>query len=46
MADNDADYVTPPDMLAELRDDKQLFVSRMRATHTVCDEHGDVATAD
>ncbi len=43
--DNDADFVTPDDMLAELRDDnKQLAVS-MRVTHGVCDEHGDVATA-
>src|ERR1700730_2096657 len=43
--DNDADYVTPQDMLAELRDDnKQLAVS-MREAHGLCDEHGDVATA-
>jgi starvation-inducible DNA-binding protein len=43
--DNDADYVTPTDMLAELREDNQQLVSRMRQTHNVCDEHGDVATA-
>jgi len=43
--DNDADYVTPLDMLAELREDNQLLTSRMRETHNVCDEHGDVATA-
>ena len=43
--DNDADYVTPPDMLAELRDDNLQLASRMRETHDVCDEHGDVATA-
>jgi len=43
--DNDADYVTPGDMLAELRDDNQQLVARMRETHGVCDEHGDVATA-
>jgi len=43
--DNDADYVTPTDMLAELRDDNQQLVSRMREAHGVCDEHGDVATA-
>jgi starvation-inducible DNA-binding protein len=43
--DNDADYVTPLDMLAELgEDNKQLTVS-MRSTHGTCDEHGDVATA-
>ncbi len=43
--DNDADYVTPPDMLAELRDDNQQLIGNMRATHDLCDEHGDVATA-
>jgi starvation-inducible DNA-binding protein len=43
--DNDADYVTPLDMLAELREDNQQLVSRMRQAHDVCDEHGDVATA-
>lgn len=44
IADNDADYVTPLDMLAELRDDNQRLVSRMREAHNVCEEHGDVAT--
>ncbi len=43
--DNDADYVTPLDMLAELRDDNNDLTSRMRGAHNVCDEHGDVATA-
>ena len=43
--DNDADYVTPQDMLAELREDNQQMVKRMRETHGVCDEHGDVASA-
>ena len=43
--DNDADYVTPMDMLAELRDDNQQLIARMRETHDLCDEHGDVATA-
>src|SRR5206468_8419440 len=44
VADNDADYVSPLDMLAELRDDNQDLANRMRETHDVCDEHGDVAT--
>ena len=44
IADNDADYVTPDDMLAELRDDNQRFVAAMREAHDVCEEHGDVAT--
>ena len=43
--DNDADYVTPPDMLSELREDEKALVLRMREVHTVCDEAGDVATA-
>ena len=43
--DNDADYVTPLDMLAELREDNQRLAASMRAAHGVCDERGDVATA-
>jgi starvation-inducible DNA-binding protein len=42
---NDADYVTPGDMLAELRDDNMRLTTSMRETHDLCDEHGDVATA-
>jgi starvation-inducible DNA-binding protein len=44
IADNDADYVTPLDMLAELRDDTMQLTTFMRETHGVCEEHGDVAT--
>ncbi|HEV7731998.1 MAG TPA: DNA starvation/stationary phase protection protein [Candidatus Binatia bacterium] len=43
--DNEADYVTPQDMLAELGEDNLQMAARMRATHALCDEHGDVATA-
>ena len=43
--DNDADYVTPQDMLAELRDDNKQLTRNMRVLHEVCDEHNDVATA-
>ena len=43
--DNDADFVTPQDMLAELREDNKELAARMRETHDLCDEHGDVATA-
>jgi len=43
--DNNADFVTPMDMLAELRDDNKELVARMRETHGLCDEHGDVSTA-
>jgi starvation-inducible DNA-binding protein len=42
--DNDADYVSPFDMLAELRDDNMQLAGRMRAAHTLCDDHEDVAT--
>jgi len=43
--DNDADYVTPLDMLAELRDDNKQLTAHLRETHDLCDEHRDVATA-
>jgi len=45
VADNDADYVTPSDMVGELREDNQQLAARMRQAHNVCDEHGDMATA-
>jgi starvation-inducible DNA-binding protein len=45
IADNDAAFVTPMDMLAELREDNMELVSRLREAHDLCDEHGDVATA-
>ena len=44
IADNDAAFVTPLDMLSELRDDNQRFIASMRAAHNLCDEHNDVAT--
>ena len=43
--DNDADYVDPLDMLAELRSDNQQLTREMRRVHELCDEYGDVATA-
>jgi len=43
--DNDADYVDPKDMLAELREDNKSLTSALRAVHNVCDEYGDVGTA-
>jgi starvation-inducible DNA-binding protein len=43
--DNDADFVTPLDMLAELRDDSKQLTARLRETHGLCEEHDDVATA-
>lgn len=43
--DNDAEYVSPGDMLAELRDDNQQLTTRLREAKDVCDEHRDVATS-
>jgi len=43
--DNDAEYVEPLDMIAELADDNKTLATRLRETHNVCDEHRDVATA-
>src|SRR6476469_6085412 len=43
--DNDADYVDPLDMLAELRSDNQAMITALRETHELCDEENDVATA-
>jgi starvation-inducible DNA-binding protein len=43
--DNDAEFVTPLDMLAELRDDNKQLAANLRETHGLCDEEDDVATA-
>jgi starvation-inducible DNA-binding protein len=43
--DNDADYVEPQDMLAELSEDNKNLVARLREAHDVCDDHRDIATA-
>src|SRR5260370_40997502 len=43
--DNDAEYVEPMDMIAELADDNKTLAARLREAHNVCDEHRDVATA-
>jgi len=43
--DNDANYVEPLDMIAELAEDNKNLVARLREVHNVCDEHRDVATA-
>ena len=42
--DNDAEFVDPLDMLAELRDDNKDLVARLRSVHDVAEEHNDVAT--
>jgi starvation-inducible DNA-binding protein len=43
--DNDAEYVEPEDMLAELCEDNKALAARLRESHNVCDEYRDLATA-
>src|ERR1700751_2975207 len=43
--DNDAEFVAPHDMLAELCEDNRQLAARMLEAHKLCDEHDDVATA-
>jgi len=45
ISDNDADYVEPLDMLAELREDNKLLAARLREAHNVTDEHRDIASS-
>jgi starvation-inducible DNA-binding protein len=45
LLDNDAEYVEPLDMLAELREDIKTLVAELRVTHDLCDEHRDIASA-
>ena len=42
--DNDAEYVSALDMIAELREDNKTLLGALRTAHDVCEEHGDVAT--
>lgn len=43
--DNDAVYVDPEGMLAELGEDNKDMVTHLRELHDLCDEQKDVATA-
>jgi starvation-inducible DNA-binding protein len=45
VADNDADYVTPKDMLSELWEDNKALVRFMKSLHVLCDDAGDVASS-
>ncbi len=45
ISDNDAVYVEPLDMVAELREDNKELAAHLRETHNICDEHRDLATA-
>ena len=42
--DNDAEYVDPQDMLAELQEDNGAFAARLREAHGLCEELRDVAS--
>ncbi len=44
LLDNDADFVTASDMLAELGSDNKQLTGYLRAAHAVCEEYGDVAS--
>jgi starvation-inducible DNA-binding protein len=43
--DNDASYVEPADMLAELREDNKTLAVSLRAAHQLCEKYKDIATA-
>jgi len=43
--DNDAVFVDPQDMLAELREDNLAMVAKLKEAHSLCDDSGDIATA-
>jgi len=45
LKDNDSEFVSAKDMLAELCSDNQQLTRYLRSTHEVCDRHNDVATA-
>jgi starvation-inducible DNA-binding protein len=45
LIDNDAQYVTPHEMLAELREDNSQLVMQLRQAHGLCRDYGDIATA-
>jgi starvation-inducible DNA-binding protein len=45
LKDNNAEFVPPQDMLAELCDDNQQLTRQLRSTHKLCEQHDDVATA-
>ena len=44
LSDNDADFVDPQGMLAELRQDNQAILASMREAHDLSSEENDVAT--
>src|SRR6202140_4172664 len=45
LKDNNAEFIAPLDMLTELRADNLQLTINLRATHELCEQHNDVATA-
>jgi starvation-inducible DNA-binding protein len=45
VSDNDAEYIEPSDMLAELCEDNKTLAANLREAHDVCDAHADLGTA-
>ena len=45
VSDNDAPFVEPSDMLAELAEDNRNLAAHLREAHDLCDEHRDLGTA-
>lgn len=43
--DNNNEFVAAKEMMSELRDDNRRFIGWLRSTHSLCEKHGDVATA-
>ncbi|HEX7675204.1 MAG TPA: DNA starvation/stationary phase protection protein [Bdellovibrio sp.] len=44
ISDNDAEFVTPEDMLSELCQDNRTLTASLREAHDVCEEHHDIAS--
>ena len=45
LKDNNAEFVAPEDMLAELRADNRDLARSLRSIHELCERHNDVATS-
>jgi starvation-inducible DNA-binding protein len=45
LKDNNAEFVSPEDMLAELRADNRDLTRSLRSIHELCERHNDVATS-
>jgi starvation-inducible DNA-binding protein len=45
ISDNDADFVSPRDMLRELMNDNKAMMANLREVHRIADGRGDIGTA-